>query len=68
MDVVGERRSVGEEDRIELVRFRALGQFLVIANVEHAVRRRPLIPPRRFVMAARIDEEVKVKLPAIAHV
>ena len=37
-DVVGERRSVGEEDRIELMRLGALSQFLIIGDVENAVR------------------------------
>jgi hypothetical protein len=66
-DVVGERRPVGEEDRVELVRFRALGQLLIVGNVEDALRRRVLLAPRRLVVAARIDEEVEGKLPSIGH-
>jgi hypothetical protein len=62
-DVVGERRSVGEEDRVELVRFRAFGQLLIVGNVEDALRRGLLVAPRRFVVTAGIDEEVEGKLP-----
>jgi hypothetical protein len=66
-DVVGERRSVGEEDRVELVGFRALGQLLIVGNVEDALGRGILVAPRGFVVAARIDEKVEGKQSSIAH-
>jgi hypothetical protein len=65
-DIVGQGRSVGKEDRVELVRFGLLRQLLIKGDVEDAVRGGALVAPRRLVMAARIDEEIERK-PSIAH-
>ncbi|MET4388251.1 hypothetical protein ABIB73_004013 [Bradyrhizobium sp. F1.4.3] len=58
-DIVRQRRAVGEEDRVELVRFSALRQLLVTGDVEDAIGCRTPVAPGRLVMAVWIDEEVE---------
>jgi len=65
-DIVRQRRTVGEEDRFELVRLGALRELLIVGDVEDAIRRRGLVTPGRLVMTVRIDEEIEGKLPS-AH-
>jgi hypothetical protein len=67
-DVVGEYWAIGEEDRIELVRFGALRQLLIVGDVEDTFGCRCLVAPGSLVMTVRIDEEVEGKLPSFAHV
>ena len=67
-DIVGKRRPVGEEDGVEFVRLGPLGELLIEGDVEDTIRSGALVAPRRFVMAARIDEEVEGKLSSVAHV
>ena len=67
-DVIRQRGSVGEEDRVELAGFGALRQFLIVGDVKDAIRRGVLVAPRSFVVAAGIDEEIEGKLPLVAHI
>ncbi|MET4631773.1 hypothetical protein ABIB83_008838 [Bradyrhizobium sp. I1.8.5] len=66
-DIVRQRRAVGEEDRVELVRFIALRQLLIIGDVENAIGCRTPVAPGSLVMTVWIDKEVEGKLPPFDH-
>ncbi len=66
-DIVRQCRPVGKKHRIEFRELGALRQVLIIADVEHTLRRGPFVSPSRFVMTARINEQVQCKLATIGH-
>ena len=61
--VIAERELVGQEDGVEQARLCPLRQILVVADVGQRQRRGQRMPPRRFVVAAAVDEQVEMQLP-----
>ena len=56
LDAWPDGEAVGEEHRIQLAAFGDAAEFLEVFDVEHAVRRRAGVSPRRLVVAHAHEE------------
>jgi hypothetical protein len=57
-----EGQLIGQEDGIEEACFRLPRQLLIVADVRQRERGRRGVPPRGFVMAAALDEQIEMQL------
>ena len=64
LHVAFQRRAVRVEHRVQLRRLRPLRELLVEADVQQPVRLGFRVPPGGLVVAARVDEQVELQLPA----